>query len=375
MGPTEKDVLVDWLNWLAHLPPKFKMVLATVGAVIVVSLLLLFELFRLKLKADGNKRKAVVPNGSNGLTKEWTKGALEKISAHSCPIFDGIERAQNPMPWGSVLDAGTGSHSLEWILSIETNRWVAITGDRKRQTELEREYASKFREQDVLTTGNWRDPEFLKGQRKVFDVVLADYLLGSVDAYAPFFQDRLFDRLHPHVGRRLYITGAEPLPDHTQDPHGKIIVEIHKTRDACILLAGERPYREYPLDWVLRHVKHKFRVTHVSFFETSHTRGFVETQISVAESKLHKIKDQSLRKTMKGHLNELRWRVRKMTWPAEFSHDYVVCLEPVESLEEEAEEPKVPEGYRSEVQEQRQVYPRDEHSSDSETSDEEKKDK
>jgi len=26
----------------------------------------------------------------------------------------------------------------------------------------------------------------------------------------------------------------------------------YRLRDACLLLAGERPYREYPADWVLR---------------------------------------------------------------------------------------------------------------------------
>lgn len=45
----------------------------------------------------------------------------------------------------------------------------------------------------------------------------------------------------------LYIIGAEPLPDKTNDSYGKIIIEICKCRDACILLAGERPYREYPM--------------------------------------------------------------------------------------------------------------------------------
>ncbi len=40
--------------------------------------------------------------------------------------------------------------------------------------------------QDQIIVGNWKDPSFLKGQ--VYDVVLADYLLGSIDGFAPYFQ-------------------------------------------------------------------------------------------------------------------------------------------------------------------------------------------
>lgn len=57
----------------------------------------------------------------------------------------------------------------------------------------------------------------------MFDVVIADYLVGSIDAFAPYFQDKIFERLKPHVGKRLYVTGAEPLPDHVEDnPQGTV---------------------------------------------------------------------------------------------------------------------------------------------------------
>lgn len=31
-----------------------------------------------------------------------------------------------------------------------------------------------------------------------------------------------------------------------------MVCEAARLRDACILLAGHRPYREYPLDWITR---------------------------------------------------------------------------------------------------------------------------
>ena len=102
-----------------------------------------------------------------------------------------------------------------------------------------------------------------KGQ--VFDVVLADYLLGSIDGFAPYFQvsthnniqrvkekkereakrrrnkieetrenkrrerknhtliffkDKLFERLKPHTKKDLYFVGMEPLPDTADSSQG-----------------------------------------------------------------------------------------------------------------------------------------------------------
>ena len=39
---------------------------------------------------------------------------------------------------------------------------------------------------DEIVIGNWRDDNFLKD--RVFDTVLADYLIGAIDGFAPYFQ-------------------------------------------------------------------------------------------------------------------------------------------------------------------------------------------
>jgi hypothetical protein len=43
-----------------------------------------------------------------------------------------------------------------------------------------------------------------------------------MDAFAPYFQEQFLARLRPHVGKKLYITGAEPLPDKASDAQGGI---------------------------------------------------------------------------------------------------------------------------------------------------------
>ena len=33
-------------------------------------------------------------------------------------IFEYLEQVHGPGPWGEVLDAGTGHHSLGWVASL-----------------------------------------------------------------------------------------------------------------------------------------------------------------------------------------------------------------------------------------------------------------
>lgn len=63
---------------------------------------------------------------------------------------------------------------------------------------------------------------------------------------------------------------------------GQLVIEIVKARDACILLAGERPYREYPLDWVVRNLKQcGYRILSVGFFGNTVSKGYIQNQIRV----------------------------------------------------------------------------------------------
>jgi hypothetical protein len=82
--------------------------------------------------------------------------------------------------------------------------------------------------------------------------VIADYLLGAIDGFAPYYQDHVFARLRPHVGDRLYAIGLEPWPSRHDDPDARTFLDLCRTRDAAFLLAGIRPYREFPESWVAR---------------------------------------------------------------------------------------------------------------------------
>ncbi len=222
-------------------------------------------------------------------------------------LFDAIERFHGDRPWGRVLDAGTGEHSLGWLLSQPHAGVTAITGAPSREEAMKATFAKQLTAQDRVLTGNWTDPTLLHGES--FDVVLADYLLGAMDGFAPYFQDQLFGRLAPLVRGRLYVVGLEPIPYRADTEGGRIIVEINRLRDACILLANHRCYREYPREWVVRNLEgHGYTVEEVETIGIVYKQRYVDGQLDVCRRKLPYIKDKRLSAELSRHIEQLRAR-------------------------------------------------------------------
>lgn len=237
-------------------------------------------------------------------------------------LFSLIERLHGDSPWGEVLDAGAGEHSLRWLRGRAPRRLVAVTAG----------VNAAMREaigEGELVIGNWTDEALLSGQR--FDVVLADYLLGAIDGFAPYFQDQLFGRLHRHVGGVLYVVGLDPLPEATVDPGQRIILDINRMRDACILLAGHRCYREYPMEWTVRSLESSgFRVEAAERVPILFGERYVRSQLGVCERKLPYFADRGLAESMRSAIAALRERALAAlaTGQIRYGSDYVVAARP-----------------------------------------------
>ncbi|MCR9164644.1 MAG: class I SAM-dependent methyltransferase [Nannocystaceae bacterium] len=252
-------------------------------------------------------------------------------------LFDTIRRMHGEQPWGRVLDAGTGAHSLRWINGLDTQAWTAVTGDPAREKKLARELGGAVRARDEIVTGNWADEAFLNGE--VFDTVLADYLLGALEGFAPYHQDRLFARLRPHVGKRLYVVGLQPYPDGIVpgDGHdteaGRLVLEIARLRDACILLAGHRCYREYPHDWVVRSLQSSgYAVREAVGVQIVYRKRFIDGQLDVCRRKIALFRDEALATAMTAHVDELRTRALDACARLDglrFASDYVIAADAV----------------------------------------------
>ncbi len=241
-------------------------------------------------------------------------------------IFSYIAKIQQGTPWGDFLDAGTGNHSLQWITGLETKSWTAVTCGEQYANSLKKNYQRMIRPEDRLVIGNWTDPTFLHGES--YDVVLADYLLGAVDRFSPFFQTQLFNRLKPHVKERLYVVGLNPYPPKAETPGGELILDIQKLRDACILLGEDRCYREYPLEWTLHQLELAgFSIEDTKRFPIRYGMDFIEGQLNVCRGKLPRMKDHRLARELEGAIERLNERAKNLNEVEKgirFGFDYAI---------------------------------------------------
>ena len=246
-------------------------------------------------------------------------------------LFREIERIHGARRWGSLLDAGTGTHSIGWVGSLVTERWTAVSGAEGHAAQTADAIAAKRRATDRIVVGNWADPALLAGER--YDTVLADYLLGAIDGFAPYFQHRLFARLRSLVGRRLYVVGLEPYvigePDSAQ---ARLVREIGRFRDACLLLAGEQPYREYPAQWAVDHLEASgYRVIAAKRFANRYKERFVNSQIDMCAPRLAQIADRGLAGALAARGEALRAEALAHVASANglrHGFDYVLAAEP-----------------------------------------------
>ena len=213
---------------------------------------------------------------------------------------------------------------------LPTRRWTAVTGDINRANALQSEFGKSMRPDDNICHGNWLDEGFL-GEEK-YDTVLADYLLGAIDGFAPYFQGRLFRRLKRHVEQKLYVVGLEPIPVYSPDPGGRIVTEISNLRDAHIRLANHRCYREYPMTWVQKNLEDTgYEVLKAATFPIRYGKKKINAQLDVCIQKLKFMQNDSLKEALMGRTNKLRLKALShvdKNGPISFGFDYVLSAVP-----------------------------------------------
>lgn len=246
-------------------------------------------------------------------------------------LFRYIERLQGERPWGRFLDAGTGQQSIRWISSLETTAWTAVTASPRMAERVEATVSDTRRSDDRIVVGNWGDDGLLSGER--FDTVLMDYLVGAIEGYAPYWQEQVFERLRPHVLGRLYVTGVEPyVPAPAATAAGRMVRRIGCLRDACLLLAGERPYREFPLDWIARQLRRAgFRVVQARSFPIIYRDAFINAQLDLCIERLDRIGSEALTRALRAEIEAVRKEALELASSNDglrHGADHVVAAEP-----------------------------------------------
>jgi len=248
-------------------------------------------------------------------------------------LFEYIEQLQGDRPWGSFLDAGTGLHSISWVSRLETSSWTAITGAPGDADKVRDATAGVRRPQDRIVLGNWAKADLLKGE--IYDTVLADYLLGAIEGFAPYFQPYLFARLRPLTRQTLYITGPEPYvpADRPQSKAGQLVWEIGRYRDACLLLGNDLPYREYPSAWVSDQLKRSgFSPRGLERFPIRYKASFVNSQIDLCQPRLDRLQDRALAAALTRAGEDLRKRALDLIdrdGALEFGFNYVLAADAI----------------------------------------------
>lgn len=238
-------------------------------------------------------------------------------------LFATIEAWHQGRPSASVLDAGTGRHSLGWLVSWLNARITAVTADPRSADAM----SSEFPRAEVIL-GRWTDERLLAG--RTFDVVVADYLLGAVDGFTPYAQDALFPRLRAHVGGRLYVVGLEPWPDRAEDPDAQAFLELCRLRDAAFLVSGARPYREYPETWVVNSLEQSgFRVVERARMPILHSVRTIDREHGNLARTVGGLADRALATALLAGADALRTQLlgrvsrRKLL----FGADYLIAAE------------------------------------------------
>ena len=247
-------------------------------------------------------------------------------------LFNHVEALQGDIPWGRFLDAGTGVNSSLWSTGLTTDAWTGVTAAAGHADQVRASIGARFRSQDRLLLGNWTDETLLAGE--VHDTILADYLIGAVEGFAPYFQQLLLRRLRPLTGRRLYVVGLDPYvvgPADTDE--ARMVREIGRLRDAVLMLANETPYREYPAEWTLNALAGAgFRVLSARRFPNRYKTKWVNGQLDTALRRLPRIGDRGLVESLA--LTIERARQEGLALCAERNGlrcgaDYVVGCEPI----------------------------------------------
>lgn len=273
-------------------------------------------------------------------------------------LFGAIEKQQGDKPFGNFLDAGTGLHSLRWMATLSADpgmlpdasramtKFTAITADETMRRNVQDEAnALGMAHKGEVIIGNWFHPHTplqLDGEK--YDTILADYLIGAMDGFSPYQQDCMLPKLAALLkpGGRLYVVGLEPIPD-SDDGDANVICKVRRIRDACILLAGHRCYREYPVDWIHRQFNNSstngngnnspgMRLLRTSKFPILYRHATIVKQINVARSKFRFFPSPEVADSMRKVLDELEVESLEATQRSpngrlQLGFDYVVSAE------------------------------------------------
>ena len=112
-----------------------------------------------------------------------------------------------------------------------------------------------------------------------------------------------------------------------------MVQRIGRLRDACLLLAGETPYREYPMEWVLETLAASgFEPISARRFGNRYRAAWVNGQLDMAVRRVERFEDRALAEAMSRRIEALRAEglaLCRRDDGLRFGADYVIAARPV----------------------------------------------
>jgi len=240
-------------------------------------------------------------------------------------VFETLLRMHDGLPLDSVLDAGTGKTSLDWISKeLRPKKWTAVTATQSTKALVSTPgMVKRMRENDRVVVGNWQNHSLLKDER--FDLVLVDHLIGAAEMYWPYSQEQLMERLAAKLSSngRMYVIGLdpEPYPSRFEIP-GKaayhlyhavhIFRAVNDLLSACVAHASHRQHRDFPLDWVTSTAERNpnLQVESVQAFPAVWGARALHVKLDVCEEKFKRdVEGRHLLNGLKDKIEILRQRI------------------------------------------------------------------
>lgn len=75
---------------------------------------------------------------------------------------------------------------MKWLTALQTESWTAVTGAEAHAAQIHHLTGNRMRPQDRLSSAT--GPTLTSSRGEHFDIVLADYSLGAVEGFAPYFR-------------------------------------------------------------------------------------------------------------------------------------------------------------------------------------------
>lgn len=238
-------------------------------------------------------------------------------------LLDQI-RKRHPGPWGDVLDAGTGASSWDWLLKQPCRSRTGVTAEAARAQSLRSRPGVSA--DDTILEGLWQDTQLLEGRS--FDVIIADYLLGSCDRYAPHFQEEMLERVVGKCSGWLFLVGLEP-PAPATTPAQRCLFEVAQLRDAVQLLLGNRPHREIPQAWIERQLTRLgVKLAWSERYHNLYDENWVGREVASLEQNLQLFEDRGLAQVLRRRCHALRKNAAEyLRQPASYSFDYLLGID------------------------------------------------